>query len=392
MRRISVGIVTSLVAAAIAGCGSSAEPTPNRNGGATQQPGCTAAPNCGSCSGCLAVCTCQTGEQATCVTACGVGSGGLPGSGGSGSGGAPVSGGTGGVGGSGAETGSVGGTGAGSGGAGAVGGGSGGAGGVGGVAAHACTGPALPQVNDYGARGPFAVTVENNTGPSGQYTLFRPTTLGENGFKHPPTSWGNGITTTPSAYTELLSTVASHGFVVIASNSTNVTAAMVTQGLDWLIQQNSSQFQNQLAVNCGVTIGYSLGGGAAVTAGSHPNVVTTISMHGLQAASENLSGPLMLLTSTDDGFVTKSGYVQPTYNRSTQVPTLMATLDTGRAPDNIGHLQPLGDAGQDRAPAIAWLRYWVYGDESAKPWFFGSDCTLCRTPWVDIQRKNHEWL
>jgi hypothetical protein len=223
--------------------------------------------------------------------------------------------------------------------------------------------------------------------------MFRPTTLGENGFKHPPTTWGNGITTTPANYVELLSTIASHGFVIIASNNTNVTAQLMTQGLDWLIQQNSSAgaFQDKLATNCAVTIGYSLGGGAAVGSGNHPNVVTTVSFHGLQGPAENLSGPLLLITSTNDGFVTKSGYVQPTYNRSSKVPTLMATLQVAGAPSFTGHLIPLGDAGEERAPAVAWLRYWVYGDQGARDWFYGANCRLCLSPWTDIQRKNHTW-
>jgi hypothetical protein len=272
-------------------------------------------------------------------------------------------------------------------------GGSGASGGAGGGSSTACTGPALPPVNDYGARGPFDVQVLNNTGPNSQYTMFRPATLGDNGFKHPPTTWGNGISTTPSLYTELLSTIASHGFVVIGSNSTNVNAQLMTQGLDWLIQQNSEpgEFQGKLATECAVTIGYSLGGGAAVGSGNHPNVITTVSFHGLQGPAENLSGPLLLITSTNDGFVTKSEYVQPTYDRSSTVPTLMATLEVAGAPSFNGHLIPLGDAGEERAPAVAWLRYWVYGDQGARNYFYGSACVLCGSPWIDIQRKNAEW-
>jgi len=40
----------------------------------------------------------------------------------------------------------------------------------------------LPAITDYGARGPFETTTVNDTGPDGAYTIFRPTTLGENGF------------------------------------------------------------------------------------------------------------------------------------------------------------------------------------------------------------------
>jgi hypothetical protein len=247
-------------------------------------------------------------------------------------------------------------------------------------------------VTDYGALGPFTPTTLTNTGPDGNYTLVRPQTLGENGFQHPVATWGNGITTTPDMYAKLLDTFASHGFVVVASNSSTVNAALMTAGLDWLIAQNDApgDMQGKLATDCAVTIGYSLGGGAAIDSGAHPNVVTTVSFHGVQPTAVNLHGPLFLMTSTADGFVTKSGYVQPTYDRSTQVPTVMATLNVPGAPaDFTGHLYPLVDgAGQERAPAIAWLRYWVYADEGARDYFYGNDCILCQDPWIDIQRKN----
>jgi hypothetical protein len=68
-------------------------------------------------------------------------------------------------------------------------------------------------------------------------------------------------------------------------------------------------------------------------------------------------------------------------NRST-VPTYYATHTTAN------HLYPLGNAGDERAPAIAWLRLWVYADQEARPYFYGDDCILCQAPWVNPQRKN----
>jgi hypothetical protein len=247
-------------------------------------------------------------------------------------------------------------------------------------------GQTLPAVSDYGAMGPFKTTTLNNTGPDGTYTLIRPTTLGENGFKHPVATWGNGITTTPSLYPVLLSTIASQGIVIIASNSTSVTTQMMTTGLDWMVAQNaaSGDYQGKLDTKCLISIGYSLGGGAAVTTGGHADVVTTVSFHGLTGASDTLHGPLLLFTSTQDTFVSAAQFVTPTFNRST-VQTFYATL-TGAG--DAGHLTPINDAGPERAPAIAWLRLWVYGDQAAKKYFYGDDCILCKDPWGNPQRKN----
>lgn len=247
-------------------------------------------------------------------------------------------------------------------------------------------GQTLPAITDYGAMGPFPTTTVNNSGPDGNYTVIRPTTLGQNGFKHPLATWGNGITTTPALYPVLLSTIASQGIVVVASNSTSVTAQLMTAGLDWLVAQNAAagDFQGKLDTKCLISIGYSLGGGAAVNTGSHADVVTTVSFHGLTGASNALHGPLLLFTSTQDTFVSAAQFVTPTFNQST-VQTFYATL-TGAG--DAGHLTPINDAGPERAPAIAWLRLWVYGDQDAKKYFYGDDCILCKDPWTNPQRKN----
>jgi hypothetical protein len=135
-----------------------------------------------------------------------------------------------------------------------------------------------------------------------------------------------------------------------------------------------------------------MGGGAATTASAHQAVKAFVSMHGLQGSSNPNPAPMLLMTSTDDTFVTQSGFVAPTYQRAmAQQPAIMATLQCPGAPGCAGHLLPLGNAGSDRAPLVAWLRYWIYGDQGARSWFFGSDCGLCKAPWTDIQRKNHTW-
>lgn len=236
-------------------------------------------------------------------------------------------------------------------------------------------------------------TMTARGGPGGDYTIFRPTTLGEGGFKHPPVAWGNGLATTPDQYAAWLNNVASHGFVVIANPGTGSDPQVVRQGLEWLIAEGSGSgdYAGKLAENCAGTIGYSMGGGAAVGSGSHPAVRAVVSVHGLPDASGSISGPLLLTTSDDDGFVTKSMFAQPCYDNSTKQPTILATYISGNAPSFNGHLTPLGDGKQDAEPTIAWLRYWLYGDQSQKEWFFGANCKLCVDPWAEVQKKNHTW-
>ncbi|HEX4476217.1 MAG TPA: hypothetical protein VH142_14125 [Polyangiaceae bacterium] len=263
-----------------------------------------------------------------------------------------------------------------------------------------CAGETMPPVTgDYSANGPMQSTVVNNTGSDGNYTIYRPVTLGQNGFKHPVATWGNGITTDPSYYPGLLGGLASHGFVVIASNSTTVTTDLMTSGLDWMVAQNdvAGDYQGKLDVTCLVTVGYSLGGGAAVGAGAHANVVATASMHGVTGASNALHAPLLLLTAQTDTFVTPAGFVTPTFDMSS-VETFYGTLSSAADTSNEGHLIPVDGALSlitstaanldERAAVFAWLRLWVYADQGAKKYFYGDDCILCTDPWVMPQRKN----
>jgi hypothetical protein len=238
----------------------------------------------------------------------------------------------------------------------------------------------LPPVTDYAAPGPFPGREIDNTGPGGSYTMFRPSSLDANGFKFIPATWGNGITTTPQYY-PWLTTVASHGFVIIASNSSTVTPDDMTKGLDWLIMQNdlAGDLQGKLDTSRAVCIGYSLGGGGAVTCGAHPKVIATVAMHPAAGVPNGLHGPLLLFSGTNDTVCVPETFVQPVFTGS-PVPTFFGMLD------GADHLEPvLG--GRETAPFIAWLRLWVFGDENAKPFFYGADCTLCKAPWTKPQSK-----
>jgi dienelactone hydrolase len=264
---------------------------------------------------------------------------------------------------------------------------------------------ALPPTDDYAARGPFEdARMVRNTGPNGKYTLFTPgDSLGRGGFAHPIATWGNGIATTPDQYQQTLTLIASHGFVVIACNDTQAERPCLSAGLDWLVAQNAAgPMQGKLDTAREVTIGYSWGGGAAIDTANRPNVKATVSLHGMPPrqprAFDDIRAPLLLFTSTGDTFVTAAGYVTPNYNKATKQ-TFYATLKDA----NAGHLYVvdqgvtacvasilLGGCGSmmaERAPTIAWLRLWACGDQGARKFFYGNDCTLCKAPWTNPQRK-----
>ncbi len=251
------------------------------------------------------------------------------------------------------------------------------------------TGSPLPPVTDYTKPGPFKSTTQANVGPDRNYTIFRPTTLGENGFVHPIITFGPGILTSPSFYTDLLGHFATHGFVTICVNSLwggpgaadNVNA--MKTGLDWMIMQNSAagMYQGKLDVNRAVAMGYSLGATASVQLSSHKAIATTVVIHGHSTMGDP-HGPVLMITGTSDVI----DDMRRTLGTLMEAPAVLVALP-------IGHLDVLTEvsSGGRYIPTItAWLRYWLNGDQGGKSTFYGDGCTMCKSPWITPE-PNQKW-
>ncbi len=249
------------------------------------------------------------------------------------------------------------------------------------------TGSMLPPITDYSAEGPFATTVDADTGPGGNYTVFRPEPLGEDGFLHAPIIFGPGINMQVGSLSGLLTSFASHGFVVVGCNmltgppndAGNRNAML--DGLDWILEQNGQPgiYEGKLDVTHAVSMGYSVGGTAAVEVGGHEAVATTVSIHG-HIATADLHGPMLQTSGTED--TVGLPMQQQTFDMS-QVQTFLATV-TGA---DHGYIQN-DNGGVQRPAIIAWLRYWIYNDMNAQYYFYGDDCVMCAAPWENPQRKN----
>lgn len=244
-----------------------------------------------------------------------------------------------------------------------------------------------PPTDDYAAPGPFATTTDLNVGPDGKCTIYRPRTLGENGFLHPPIVFGPGIGMQASQLKDLLLSFASHGFVVIGTGVLNggpgasANRDAMKNALDWLIQQNGKPgtYQGRLDVKHAVSMGYSVGGTAAVEVGAHEAVATTVSIHGHTATSA-LHGPLLQTSGTAD---TIGLPLQKQTFEKSQVQTFLGTVSGA----DHGYIQR-ATGGLERPAIIAWMRYWLYNDLGARHYFWGDDCVLCTSPWVNPQRKH----
>lgn len=262
-------------------------------------------------------------------------------------------------------------------------------------ASYAC--PGLPAITDYTAPGPFDVAMFPDVGPNDNYTMFRPdTALGQGGFKHPIAAWGNAGYENggPEDYSIFLGFVASHGFVVIASNDQLVDRAGLEAGMDWLVEQNvTGPLAGKLDVTREVMFGHFWGGDKAIEAAHRENVRTVISLHGPQpnaAMAESMHAPLLLLTSKRDEQLLDG--MSPIYGNAEVVPifaaifddeslTTSSLLDEHEACFGVLPCPRFGGEVQ-RVPVIAWLRLWVCEDSAARQFFYGDDCVLCGSPWA----------
>jgi hypothetical protein len=277
---------------------------------------------------------------------------------------------------------------------GAPGAGTGGAG----VPGDGCTIGAWPAA-DPSAAGPYEVVTENDVGPEAgvagddgtvpRFTLFRPETLSPDGLCHPVVTWGNGTGSTPNLYRSLLGNLASHGFVVIGSNSENVGQGdpkPMLVGVTWILEQNedqSSALYHRIDVTHIGATGHSQGAFATSSASGDSRITTSVPIEGAQV-QRNLHGPAMFFCGGMDDIVPCDS-AQTAIDAVTTLPAMYAEYLS------VDHGSWLGRGGQPsvvESTVTAWMRVHLMGDDSLKSWFYGPSCELCTdSGWV-IQQKN----
>jgi hypothetical protein len=276
-----------------------------------------------------------------------------------------------------------------------------GAAGNGGAAAAgtACTVGAWPNA-DPAVAGPFATVTENDVGPAVgtgadggaavAFTLFRPADLAQGGLCRPVITWGNGTGTTPNVYRILLGHLASHGFVVIASNSPNVAQGdppPMLAGVTWVLEQNadptSAMYQRIDTTHIGAT-GHSQGGFATMTAGADARIVAIAPIAGA-TRSQSLHGPALLLCGGMDITVPCS-MVMTAFGGINNQPVMFADQ---LAVDHVDWLtfRP-GPLNPFEVAVTAWMRVHLMGDTALRPMFYGPSCALCQdtATWQVMQK------
>jgi predicted dienelactone hydrolase len=215
--------------------------------------------------------------------------------------------------------------------------------------------------------------------------------MAQGGLCHPVVTWGNGTSSNPSMYKTLLTALASHGFVVIASNSPNVAQgnpAPMVAGVTWVLEQNADPtsvlYQRIDTAHVGAT-GHSQGGFATTTAGADSHIVTIAPICGAMT-QKNLHGPAILLCGGADTNVPCDDTIQTAFNGITNQPVMLADYLTA---DHANWISFRAGASLSaiETTVVAWMRVQLMGDEALRSRFYGADCTLCQDAGWKISQK-----
>jgi dienelactone hydrolase len=261
----------------------------------------------------------------------------------------------------------------------------------------------FPPVTDFVGNGPFTATTIDSTGPSNNYTVYMPKEPAPAGAKNPIVAWMSGGGTTPSGY-PLLPHLASHGFVVVASNTApgigdevNLGKELIA-GIDWAIAENArmgSPLFDRLDTTKIASMGYSMGSLATFTIANDPRLTTTVHISGGNMAPErvnNLHAPAAFLCGIpgdDTCNILSTDCDIAAANCDTDFMNAKTPVFYANFPG--GHLGILTPPNQDpiHAAATAWLRWQLMGDTTLKAQFVGDQCTVCKDPnWKKVQQKS----
>jgi hypothetical protein len=250
------------------------------------------------------------------------------------------------------------------------------------------------------AMGPYAIITENEVGPEAgavdedtgavpKFTLFRPKDLSPGGLCHPVITWGNGTGSTPNLYRSLLGLFASHGFVVIGSNSKNVGQGdpkPMLVGVTWVLEQNedpaSPLYHHLDPTHVGAT-GHSQGAFATSQAAGDARIVTNVPIEG-SMVQRNLHGPSMFFCGGLDDVVGCDG-AKSALNAVTSLPAMYAEY---LSVDHGSWMSFNNKPSVVYGAVTAWMRVHLMADDALRPWFYGASCQLCGDAGWQIEQKN----
>jgi dienelactone hydrolase len=247
--------------------------------------------------------------------------------------------------------------------------------------------------------GPYAVDSGPAFGSPG-HVVYRPADLTPFPAKDtlPVMVWGNGGCAINSRrYAGFLTTIASHGFVVLATAAepgvTRATADHLRKAIAWAEAENTrpeSPLKGKIALDRLAVMGQSCGGFMSLELGADPRVDTIgVFNSGVQGNNVTAShpqlaalhGPVLLINGHERDFLMASS--RATFDAIETQPAFYG------ARHGAGHTATVDHPGGGEWANVAsnWLRWQFKNDKQAAKMFIGKDCSLCTNPNWDTASK-----
>lgn len=254
--------------------------------------------------------------------------------------------------------------------------------------------------------GPYSVVSETAFGSAG-HMLFRPADLAPFPADDtlPVVIWGNGgCAIDSSRYGGFLSTIASHGFLVLGTAASGgrggqATADDLLAALAWAETENdraASPLNGRIDLDQVAVMGQSCGGFLSVSLGADPRVDTIgVFNSGVQPAAEgapagpfptaaaldDLHGPVLLINGHERDFMLEASAAN--FDMIEHLPVFYG------ARHNAGHTATVFHPGGGEFANVAsnWVLWLFKNDSQAGEMFAGNDCALCTNPNWDTQSK-----
>jgi hypothetical protein len=248
--------------------------------------------------------------------------------------------------------------------------------------------------------GPYEVT----SGPafgSPRHIVFHPADLGAFPERDtlPVMAWGNGgCAIDGTRYSDFLSTIASHGFLVLTTVSIEgeenrrQTADDLRAAFDWAEAENAragSPLAGKIAAGQMAVMGQSCGGFLSYEIGADARIDTigpfNSGITGDDASQlADLHGPVLIINGGEVDFMYEPS--AENFDAINHVPVFYG------ARDNAGHTATVFHPGGGEYANVAsnWLRWTLKGDDVAARMFRGDDCTLCTNSNWETRSKGLE--
>jgi dienelactone hydrolase len=248
--------------------------------------------------------------------------------------------------------------------------------------------------------GPYQVISESAFGNPG-LRVFRPASL-ERFPQHdtlPVVVWGNGGCAVDNPrYAGFLTTIASHGFLVVTTAAAAApaevsaprrqsTAADLKGAIDWAEQENAragAALNGKIKTQQVAVMGQSCGGSLSITLGADPRVGTIgVFNSGVQNADplKQLHGPVLLINGGERDFMMARS--KATYDAIDTLPAFYGSRH------GAGHTATAYHPGGGEFANVAWnwVMWQFKGDRKASGMFVGAKCRLCTDANWDVESK-----